>query len=305
MQKLITRFQYAFLYKYDKERIVKILLSFFAILGFTSTLVEFLSWIFDGEQFVIDLRTFIRNYLIMGLVITTLISLYIHRRKIRIQKTFTNTDISIVVEFCDLFEQKGATVINVMDTFDTDITNNLVNANTIHGQFISKYFSTNVNSLNNEIGTDLVALGLTPEETNQSLKGKKDRYKIGTVCRITTHDKYFYLAALTFMQETGNIDIQPQYIYDFLSALWDFIPNHGVHHETINIPLIATGINRLPASYAHQFILREIANSFFLASKQSSFCKTLKICLNIKDYKYYDFEEVSLIFTHIDKYLNR
>jgi hypothetical protein len=107
------------------------------------------------------------------------------------------------------------------------------------------------------------------------------------------------------MRDTGNVDIQPGYINQFLSSLWNFIPNHGVYHDTVNIPVIGTGLNRLPAAYTREFILREIAHSFFLISKQQTFCRSLRICLNIADYKYYNFDDLKMIFTHIDKYLNR
>jgi hypothetical protein len=114
-----------------------------------------------------------------------------------------------------------------MDTFDNDTANGLVNPRTVHGQFIKKYFENNVQSLNDSILLALNGLGKVPIETNPNLKGKKDRYEIGTSCSINTHSKYFYMSALTHMQESGNVDMQPQYIYDFLSCLWGFIPNHG------------------------------------------------------------------------------
>jgi hypothetical protein len=192
-----------------------------------------------------------------------------------------------------------------MDTFDMDTTNNLVNPWTVHGQFLSKYFANNIPALNNEISHTLASKGFTQISNEPALKGKKDRYDIGTTCPITSQNKYFYLSALTFMKDTGNVDIQPHYINQFLSTLWNFIPNHGVYYDTVNIPVIGTGINRLPASYTRDFILREIAHSFFLISKQQTFCKTLKICLHINEYKHYDFDDIKIIFNHIDKYLNR
>jgi hypothetical protein len=137
------------------------------------------------------------------------------------------------------------------------------------------------------------------------LKGNKERFEIGTCCPIKTHNKYFYLTALTYMKETGNVEMLPQYIYDFLSRLWNFIPNHGEYHDIVNIPVIGTGLNRLPANYTNQFIVKEIINSFFVTSKVQTFCKTLRICLYHKSYKFYDFDDLNILFCHIDNYLNR
>jgi hypothetical protein len=239
------------------------------------------------------------------LIIIALISAYIHRRRLKIQKTFSNTDLTVIVEFCDLFEQQGAIIIPVSDTFDNDTTNGLVNPRTLHGQFLQKFYSSNIPTLNNEIQATLRRKGVQPIQTDQNLKGNKDRFEIGTTCPIKTHNKYFYLSSLTYMRDTGNVDMRAEYIYDFLSSVWNFIPTHGEYHEVVNIPVIGTGLNRLPANYTNQFIVQEIVNSFFATSKVQTFCKTLRICLHLKNYKYYNFENINILFCHIDNYLNR
>ena len=305
MKKLFNRFIYSFLYNYDRKRVFKIILTFFGVIGFIWTIVECFSWIFDNTPYPQNLRHFIRENLTWGLSLIALISIYQHRRKRKIQKTFTNTDLTIIVEFCDLFEQEGAIVIPVSDTFDNDIGQGLVNPKTLHGQFIEKYYHGNIPALNAEINRSLNAVGAIPIQNEPALKGNKDRYDIGTVCPIKTPTKYFYLSALTFMKDTGNVDIQPEYIFDFLSKLWNFIPHFGDYHDVVNIPVIGTGLNRLPASYTSQFIVQEIANSFFVTSKVQTFCKTLRICLYEKNYKFYDFDNLNILFCHIDNYLNR
>ena len=305
MQSFLIRIRYSFFHRYEKERFLKILFTIFGIVGLCWTLVECFSWIFESTEYPTKLRFFIKENLVLGVFIIFLTSIIYHRRKIKIQRTFAGTDLTVVIEFCDIFKQSGATVINVMDTFDTTTANNLVDPKTIQGQFISRYYPINIQSLDHEISRCLSNMGVAPIQNEPNLIGKKDRFPIGTTCPITTHNKYFYLTALTFMTETGNVSIQPEYIYDFLSKLWSFIPAHGVHHETVNIPVIGTGLSRLPASYTRQFILKEIVNSFWVSSKQGSFCKTLKICLHIKDYKYYDFEDIEILFNYINKNPNR
>jgi hypothetical protein len=252
-----------------------------------------------------SLRVFIKEHLTTELIFIGIISVFQHRRRSKIQKTFSNTDLTVIVEFCNIFEQEGAIVIPVSDTFDNDINNGLVNPKTLHGQFIGEYYQGNVPSLNAEIVRTLNSNGMSPILNDPNLKGNSNKYKIGTACPIKTHDKYFYLVALTYMKDTGNVEMLPQYIYDFLSSLWDFIPNHGEYHDIVNIPVIGTGLNRLPASYTNQFIVQEIVNSFFATSKVQTFCKTLRICLHQKNYKFYNFDDMNILFCHIDNYLNR
>lgn len=204
-----TRFRYSYLHGYDKGRVFSILFYFFSIIGFLWTLVECFSWVFDKTvpSLPDQLRVFIRNYILWIGLIILLISLYVKRKRIKTSQTFNNTDLTLIVEFCDLFEQEGAIVIPVMDTFDMDMTNNLVNPRTVHGQFLSKYYANNIPALNNEITHTLTSKGFTPITNEPNLKGKHDRYDIGTTCPITTHNKYFYLSALTFMKDTGNVVI--------------------------------------------------------------------------------------------------
>jgi hypothetical protein len=305
MKQLTNRFIYAFLYDYSTKRLYNIIVTFFGIIGFIWTIVECFSWLFESTDYPKTLRCFLKLNLTLGLTIIGLVSVYYHRRKRKIQKTFSNTDLTVIVEFCDIFKQEGAIVIPVSDTFDNDIMNGLVNSKTLHGQFVEKFFLGNVPSLNSEITRQLASTGRVPIQTDVNLKGNKDRFEIGTCCPIKTHDKYFYLTALTYMKETGNVEMLPQYIYDFLSQLWNFIPNHGEYYDVVNIPVIGTGLNRLPANYTQQFIAQEIVNSFFATSKVQTFCKTLRICLHQNNYKYYDFDNLNVLFCHIDNYLNR
>ncbi|MDY0990468.1 DUF6430 domain-containing protein [Flavobacterium sp. CFBP9031] len=306
MEKLYNKFIYSFLFDYNKERVTNILITFFGIIGFIWTIIECSTWIFSESKYPQDLKDFIRENINISLILIFLLSVIRHRRKLKIEKKFSNTDLKVIVEFCDIFKQKGAIIIPVSDTFDNDIPNGLVNKKTVHGQFIEKFYSSNIGTLNSEITRNLQLVGAIPIETNNNLKGNKVRYDIGTACSIKpSNDKYFYLSALSFMKETGNVEMRPEYLYDFLSKTWDFIPNHGEYHDTVNIPVIGTGLHRLPANHTNQFIVNEIVNSFFVTSKVQTFCKTLRICLYHKNYKLYNFENLNILFCHIDNYLNR
>lgn len=273
MKKVKNYLIYSFFYDYNKARVFNILITFFGIIGIGWTIVECSSWIFEKTNYPDSIRTFIRENLTWILILNGLVSLYRNRRKLKIEKTFTNTDLTVIVEFCDIFEQEGAIIIPVSDTFDTDIPNGLVNRKTLNGQFIEKYYSTNVGSLDAEIRRNINATGIAPIQNDPQLKGNKDRYEIGTISPIKVSNKYFYLSALSYMKDTGNVEILPQYIYDFLSQTWNFIPTHGEYHDIVNIPVIGTGLHRLPANFTNQYIVQEIINSFFVTSKVQTFVR--------------------------------
>lgn len=298
------KFRYSFLHGYDIRRWRKVFAVFFGVIGFIWTFIECYSWIFEASDLPDKIRAAIREYLLLELSLLFCLSLIQNRRKLSVRKSFANTNLSIIVEFCDIFEQKGAVVIPVSDTFDSDISNGLVNPGTIHGQFIRKYYENNHSALDHEIDRVLGRCGKIPI-VDTTLPGKKNRYGIGSTAAIRTGEKYFYLTALTAMRNTGNVEMQPQYINDFLSGLWSFIPLHGEYHDVVNVPVIGTGLNRLPANYTNGYILKEIVHSFFIASKQQTFCKTLKVCLHPQSYSLYDFEKIDVLLCHIDAYVNR
>ena len=298
--------KYCYFHQFDKSRIISILSYGLSIIGTISTLLGLVVLIFDKSDntFVQKLIICFQSHFALIVCIVFAISFLIKKKKQSIVHKFSNTDISVIVEFCDIFKQNGAIVVPVMDTFDTDLSKRLVNPKTIHGQFINTFYSNNISDLDNQIEKKLKENNGILISNEENLIGKKERYKIGATCEIYAHSKHFYLTALTNMNPTGNVNIQPQYIQEFLSCLWLYILNNGVHEDYVNLPVIGSGINRLPARYTRELIIREIITSFFLMSKEKGFCKTLRICLHYNDFEYYNLEETKKLLEYIDKYLN-
>ena len=231
-----------------------------------------------------------------------LIAIIYNRQKLSESIKINNSDLVVEFKFCDIFTQDGAKVIAVMDTFDTDFKHNLVERNTLHGLLITKYYSGKELLLDTEIANSLTRTNSLPFEVNQNLLGKKGKYAIGTTVVVQPNNEYFYLTALTGMTETGNVIIQPEYLIDALANLWQFVPAYGKPLDTINIPIIGKGLNRLPPEYTHQRIAREIANSFITSSKQKTFCKKLRICIYPKDSVYINMNKLIEYVNHQKEY---
>jgi hypothetical protein len=309
MKKILKPIEYFFVVNYTIPRIWSFLKTFLFLLGASWTLIELTSWILDAFPTEDTNKTYsdlFRNWLISekyyALTLLTLASFYRNRKKISTVISVNGSDLEIEFKFCDIYKQKGATVLPLMDTFDTSLDNNLVDSNSLHGQLITKYYSGKVTNLDTEITTSLQRVGYTPTSTSQSLPGKKDKYDIGTTAIAQPNSKYFYLTVLTTMTDSGNVTIQPEYIVDFLANLWQFIPQHGRTHKIVNIPIIGKGINRLPAEYTHQRIAQEIANSFITTSGQGTFCQKLRICIYPYDAKYIDTKKLTEYIKHLIEY---
>lgn len=310
MKKLFAPLKYFFVVNYTVPRIWNVIKTFLFLLGATWTLIELSSWILDAFPTENENETYshvFRNWLIskkyyaLGLLIIA--SLFRNRKKISNIISVNGSDLNIEFKFCDIYEQEGAIVIPLMDTFDTSLDNNLVDSNTLHGKLITKYYQNKIGTLDTEILQSLAKSGYTPQSTSQNLIGKKDKYEIGTTAIAQPNSKYFYLTVLTKMTETGNVTIQPENIVDFLANLWQFIPKHGkTTHKSVNIPIIGKGINRLPAEYTHQRIAQEIANSFITTSSQGTFCQKLRICVYPYDAKYIDSKKLTDYIKHLIEY---
>jgi hypothetical protein len=300
---------YPFLVNYRKKRIWSILKTFFFLIGAYWTLIEFASFLLEKFQNINGtapykdaLRNFVWDNLLYEFIIMGFISLVYNRQKLSESVKINNSDLVVEFKFCDLFEQKGAKVVAVMDTFDTDFRHNLVDKYTLHGKLIIKYYSGKEHLLDTEIRDSLSRTGFTPFEVNPNLRGKKEKYSIGTTVIIQPNNEYFYLTALTAMTETGNVTIQPEYLIDALANLWQFVPSYGKPMDIINIPIIGKSLNRLPPEYTHQKIAREIANSFITTSKQKTFCKKLRICIYPKDCDYINMKKLIEFVNHLKEY---
>ena len=300
---------HSFILNYNKKRIWKILKTAFLILGAYWTIIEFFSFLLENiptsnanETFKDVLRAFVWNNLKYEFLIILSISFIQNRQKLSYEIRINSSDLIIEFKYCDIFHQEGAKVIAVMDTFETEFRNNLVERNTLHGKVISKFYTGKENLLDTEIIKSLRRTRSTLVETNIALIGKKKRYAIGTTVVVKPGNEYFYWTAAATQTATGNVKIKPEYLIDALANLWQFIPIYGQPYDTINIPIIGKGIDRLPPEYTHQRIAREIANSFLTSSKQQKFCKKLRICLYPKDSQYIDISKLVDYVNHLKEY---
>lgn len=301
--------QHSFLLNYNKTRLWNIVVTSFIILGAYWTIIEFFGFLLENvptskpnENYKDVLRAFVWGNLKYEFILIFLISFFHNRQKLSYEIKINNSDLKIELKFCDIFSQEGAKVIAVMDTFETEFRDNLVDRNTLHGKVISKYYTDKEQILEDEISQSLKRTKSILLETNTSFIGKQDRYTIGTTVVVKPENEYFYWVAAAAQTESGNVIINPEYLIDALANLWQFIPTYGKQFDTINIPIIGKGVDRLPPEYTHQRIAREIANSFITSSKQKKVCKTLRICLYPKDSQYFDIPKLLDYINHLKEY---
>lgn len=162
-------------------------------------------------------------------------------------------------------------VISTNTTFDTDIASGLINPDSLQGKFTTKFFSGNTIELDRQIAASLDGIEY---QDHPAGKGKKRRYPVGTVAKISAHGKTFYLSAMAELNIEGTAKSTPRMIDEALESLWEYIATQGELGD-IAIGLIGTGRGRVNLS--RKKITEKIAQSFADASQDKTFSNKLTI----------------------------
>ena len=146
------------------------------------------------------------------------------RRRSKIELSLTdNTDTEI--EFGDIFDESGLIVIPVNEYFDTIVDDRIIAKNTLHGQFIERYFKDDQDPLKREIQKGLKSQTATVNNTRR--RGNKSRYELGTAVRIDREGKSFLLIAMTRFNENDRAEVAWDEYTRVLSRLSDHIHTQG------------------------------------------------------------------------------
>lgn len=173
-------------------------------------------------------------YALVKLIPVSKISLHLGPRK------------DILIEKRDLFAIKqGIIVIPVNDYFDTQLTNAVIAANSVHGQFI-KYFERNFpqRDLDNEIKQALARDGIMPSGHRFNRMGvnndKSAKYELGTIARIMIDNLQFYLVVATEFDVNNHVINQPEKLSFMLMQMLKNIDTYNSGHP-VYMPLIGSG----------------------------------------------------------------
>lgn len=88
----------------------------------------------------------------------------------------------IVIKAGDIFDQAGLKVIAFNEYFDTQVDDKIISSRSLNGIFINKYFESNIEQLDSYIDEYTFDDEDKLEENSSRREGKKQKYKIGTIC---------------------------------------------------------------------------------------------------------------------------
>jgi len=179
----------------------------------------------------------------------------------RAEFSFANNRKKIIIEVCDLFEQKGLKVVHCHNTFDT--SDEVMRSHSVMGQFIKKCQDENVD-------LDKIIDTWTEKHSakafiNEQLPCRKKTFTVGTTCPVKVNREQFVLASFENLEKflmTGSMDIN-SYMF-FLDNLWKNIGKGGIDNEEVNVPSFGNKIvNITNFSFTPEQKLSLIALSFF------------------------------------------
>lgn len=211
------------------------------------SIISVLAIFFDADRFFTSTGC-VWLFLIMVILLSCMISgiwiLFFNR-----SATIKLNNKTIVLRYGDIFKGKDEIkVIGVNCCFDTIVDDQIIAKNTLHGQFINRHFSQNVEELNNIISKELASVP-SIDVSAEKHKGKQRRYPVGTIVPVTiASGTTFYLLALTRMDQELRAHCDPEDYFKALCALIDYCDQHS-NGRSVQIPLLGSGmLSRVEAS---------------------------------------------------------
>jgi hypothetical protein len=207
--------------------------------------------------------------------------LYTVRPVRQIEYKLPKRDLCIVVRTGDILSCPGQIVISTNTTFDTDMASGLIAPSSLQGQFALRYFNGKTDELDR-----LIAQSLKDTSAEKAVSpGKRKRYPIGTVAKVSSHGQNFYFLAMAELNEHGNAKATIEGIERALDHLWEYVATKGELGDLV-LPLVGTGRGRV--DLPRKKIIERIAQSFAYASREHRFANRLTIVVHRDDAKNFD-----------------
>jgi hypothetical protein len=170
-------------------------------------------------------------------------------------------DNQVEVRVCDAFNNRGSLVVPVNHHFDMSLGGNVLKANSIQKNLITKFYAGKVEHLDTDI-SKVVTIG--------------NSHDIGKTIEIEQNGKKFYLVVNSIKKANNRVKSEIDDLVQSLNGLWQYIALESSRDSVVTIPLMNTQHGR--DSYLSKMgSLKEIITSYIEASKELNICEKLII----------------------------
>lgn len=251
-------------------------IGFSVIWTITESLTHFFGW------------TLLKDYrwFVISILLGFAYGIYHLWRPSKIVITIPISDVTIVVEFGDIFKCDGISAIPVNEYFDSEL-GKPVSPKSLHGIFIQRCFGGHPDAFDRQVDSQLARADFTnvPKEF-----GKTRKYPIGTSVMVEAGEREYLLFAFTHTDPaTCKARADVPLMFKALTGLWQ-TARVELNGNSLNLPLVGSGLSGvgLPA--------RDLINiailSFIDETKRQVVTKKMKIVLTSDRFDEVDLREI-------------
>ncbi len=218
------------------------------------------------------------KYSVVPMFLFAIVYVIATRRPVsRVSYKLPRKDCVLEVKIGDLFQEAGDVVISTNTTFDTDIANGVISAESLQGQLAIQVFQGNTSEIDRQLAEQLHRVKGAHRD---GAPGKPIEYPIGTVAKVKAGNRNFYFVAMARLNEHGTSKSSVRDVEDALAGLWKFVAEQG-ELRTLVVPVMGTGRGRI--DLPRKKVIERIAQSFADATREKTFSNRLKIVVRPED----------------------
>jgi hypothetical protein len=259
--------------------------SVFVVLGLIWLVTEVASFLFPNLETWFQLhRLDVLIVLALVSVIAFLISIY---EPWQVSFDIPTTRTHLTIKYGDVFQEKADLIVAVNEFFDGAL-GQVVASPSVHGQFISLYFSSDADAFRSVV--DPLLSSYQSDQVTRSIAPNLS-YPIGTTIKVPCGQFNAFLVALT------KTDLQTHKATTTVAYLWIALTNalESIHHlnngQPVAIPLIGNGLSGLILQPQH--ILRLLTLSIVETARKMQLPDSITIVLHEDCFDKLDLREIA------------
>ncbi|MBU8878253.1 hypothetical protein BGM26_04530 [Bacillus sp. FJAT-29790] len=185
---------------------------------------------------------------------------------------------TVTIKVGDIFEESGLKVIAFNEYFDTQVDNQIISDKTLNGIYLRRKVK-DIQALDRLIEQDerLNSDGIKIDSNKTRRRGKKDRYKLGTIFQ---HEEYL----LTAFSKFDNENRANLHMNDYINLLLNFWNEIDIVYNgrSIVIPLLGSGLTRFKnyEMITDQELLELLIWSFKVSKIKFTYPSTVSIIIH-------------------------
>jgi hypothetical protein len=219
--------------------------------------------------------------LLAGLVVVSASgALLLSRPRRHLEFRLPPSDLGISIEVGDVLGQQGNVVLGANDTFDTNLSGDIIHAASVQGQLLQRVFDGDLQDLDDQITTSLAGVVPVPDLTKTF--GKTDRDPIGTVAVVRKGRTRYFLPAIASMSATKppRTNATVDELQTALTRAWEAV-GRGGQREPVHAPIMGSHLARV--GLTRTLLIQVMVISFIAVTKRDSGSSSLTIWVAERD----------------------